>query len=91
MKYIIHTLSTKAREIYDHKMTALAKKDEAVMHQIEEGKDIISVLSASCATYLLKTSSPSNDSESKPRSFWRRSPSGGRSYRADVVSASARL
>ncbi|KAJ3552918.1 hypothetical protein NM688_g3899 [Phlebia brevispora] len=44
MRHIIETLATKAREVYYSKKTALETGDEAVMHQVGEGKDILSVL-----------------------------------------------
>lgn len=46
MRYIVETLSQKTREVYYQKKTALEKGDENVLHQVGEGKDILSVLSA---------------------------------------------
>ena len=45
MRNVVETLSLKTREIYNEKKSALEKGDAAVVHQIGEGKDILSVLS----------------------------------------------
>ena len=45
MRSIVQTLAAKTREIYYGKKSALEKGDASVVHQIGEGKDILSVLS----------------------------------------------
>lgn len=45
LRRIIETLAGHAREVYNTKKAALEKGDEAVMHQVGEGKDILSILS----------------------------------------------
>ena len=47
MRRIVQALSRKANEIYNLKKSAFDKGDEAVLRQIGEGKDILSVLSES--------------------------------------------
>lgn len=42
---VVQTMQDQAKGIYEQKKAALAQGDKAVMHQIGEGKDIISVLS----------------------------------------------
>lgn len=38
-----------SKEVFNHKKMALMKGDDAVVHQIGEGNDIISILSKSCS------------------------------------------
>ena len=45
MKEIVETLKTKSRDLYKQKKAALEKGDDAMLHQVGEGKDVISVLS----------------------------------------------
>lgn len=45
LRMISETLAEQSQKIYQTKMAALTKGDNAVMQQISEGKDIISVLS----------------------------------------------
>ncbi|CCL98383.1 uncharacterized protein FIBRA_00378 [Fibroporia radiculosa] len=44
VKNIIDTMSQKSVEVYREKKEALARGDQAVIHQIGEGKDIMSIL-----------------------------------------------
>ncbi|KAL6306606.1 cytochrome P450 monooxygenase [Sparassis latifolia] len=44
IKSAVDTLEKRSREIFDAKKAALLQGDEAVMHQIGEGRDIMSVL-----------------------------------------------
>ena len=45
MRDVIDTLARKTREVYYEKKRALEEGDNAVVHQVGEGKDILSVLS----------------------------------------------
>ena len=45
MRNVVETLQAKSSEIYMQKKAALEKGDDAMTHQIGEGKDILSVLS----------------------------------------------
>ena len=45
LKGIVDTMDRQSREIFNSKKAALEKGDEAVSHQIGEGKDILSVMS----------------------------------------------
>ncbi|EKM49765.1 uncharacterized protein PHACADRAFT_265429 [Phanerochaete carnosa HHB-10118-sp] len=44
MRAISETLAAHSRGIYEQKMAALARGDDAVVHQIGEGKDVLSIL-----------------------------------------------
>ena len=44
LKSIIDVMHRRSVEIFEEKKRALEKGDEAVMHQIGEGKDIMSIL-----------------------------------------------
>ena len=46
---ISETMQTRSSEIIQQKKTALQRGDKALMHQVGEGKDIMSVL---CASFL---------------------------------------
>ena len=45
MRKVSETLAEQSQKIYKAKIAALAKGDDAVVHQIGEGKDILSILS----------------------------------------------
>lgn len=47
LKEIIDTMASRSTELYNAKKAAFAKGDTEVLKQIAEGKDIMSVLSAS--------------------------------------------
>ena len=44
---VIKTMETQSKNIFYEKRRALEKGDEAIVHQIGEGKDIMSILSTS--------------------------------------------
>ena len=44
---LFRSMEAQSKNIFHGKRTALEKGDEAVVHQIGEGKDIMSILSAS--------------------------------------------
>ncbi|EKM49764.1 uncharacterized protein PHACADRAFT_265422 [Phanerochaete carnosa HHB-10118-sp] len=44
MRTISQTMAAHSREIYEQKMVAFARGDDAVVHQIGKGKDIMSIL-----------------------------------------------
>ena len=46
LKNIVDIMSNRASQIYDEKKRGLQAGDEAVLHQVGEGKDIMSILSA---------------------------------------------
>ena len=53
LREIIHTMHRRSVEIFEEKKAALARGDEAVTRQIGEGKDIMSILSASLFPFSL--------------------------------------
>ncbi len=50
LREIVDTLDYQSRKVYNQKKVALEKGDAAVVQQIGEGKDIISILSKSVHT-----------------------------------------
>ena len=44
LRDIIQTMDEQSKTIYNSKKAALEKGDEAVVHQMSEGKDIMSIL-----------------------------------------------
>ena len=44
MRSIVETMEEQSKQIFYSKMAALKKGDAAVVHQIGEGKDILSIL-----------------------------------------------
>lgn len=49
MRSIVEAMDTQSTNIFNNKRNALEKGDEAVMHQVGEGRDIMSILSESQA------------------------------------------
>lgn len=47
MLRVVNAMDTQSRNVYNSKKVALEKGDEAVTHQIGEGRDIMSILSTS--------------------------------------------
>lgn len=45
LKTVIDIMDQKSKEIFHSKKTALLKRDEAVVRQVGDGKDILSILS----------------------------------------------
>lgn len=54
LRDIIHTMDEQSRTIYNVKKAGLEKGDEAVVHQMSEGKDIMSIL-RECAYCMTET------------------------------------
>lgn len=55
MMQISDTMAQRSLEIINEKKSALLKGDEALAHQVGEGKDIMSLL---CGYFMLKHSAP---------------------------------
>ena len=62
MRSLVETLSTKTREIYSNKRAALEKGDHAILHEVGEGKDIMSILCKSQQYTLMTLRRPSGGS-----------------------------
>ena len=48
--HVVDTMDSESRKIYNAKKTALEAEDDTILHQVGEGKDIMSILRA-CALY----------------------------------------
>lgn len=44
LKNVVHKMDTEANNIYESKKTSLKAGQEGVLRQVEEGKDIMSIL-----------------------------------------------
>ena len=44
MKYIVDTMYDRSKEIYEGKKALIESGDDAMLHQVGEGKDVMSIL-----------------------------------------------
>lgn len=78
-----------AKSIYYTKKAALEKDDRSIELQVNEGRDILSVLSMSLDRDVIRSTDTMSSSESEPRGIGRGQIARRRSYCPDLVSSSS--